>query len=148
MQRDMHGCLKTVGYSSGSESRSPGPTSVFWVMSWIHRRTTPGSRLQGQTDVNTAWPHTEAQCQSALTSHINIQGGHTEGQETDSAELGCRQGCIGGGRAECSKYRTRAWGEDLTLVKIVHISPPKKTMPLRFTCFNCIYSIVRIICSI
>lgn len=45
---------KTVGHSSGAESRSPSPAAVFWEMSSMHRHTAPGSRLQGQTDVNTA----------------------------------------------------------------------------------------------
>ncbi|KAK1903631.1 Vacuolar transporter chaperone 2 [Dissostichus eleginoides] len=39
---------------SQSESRSPGPATVFWVKSRMHRHIAPGSRLQGQTDVNTA----------------------------------------------------------------------------------------------
>ncbi|KAJ4945790.1 hypothetical protein JOQ06_023468 [Pogonophryne albipinna] len=39
---------------SRRESRSPGPATVFWVKSRMHRHIAPGSRLQGQTDVNTA----------------------------------------------------------------------------------------------
>lgn len=35
------------------------------------RLQAPGSRLQVQTDVNTAWPHCQAQCQPALTLHVS-----------------------------------------------------------------------------
>lgn len=45
---------ETVSHSSGTVRRSIGPVAVFWERPRMHWRTAPGSRLRGQTDVNTA----------------------------------------------------------------------------------------------
>lgn len=101
-----------MSHSSGPVSWSIGPGCTGAQLQ------VPGSGLQGQTDVNTAGPHTEPWCQPALTSHINSQEaklgsrGHTELNLAGSEERG------GGGKSRLEE----AAGDDFTLVRAAGLS--------------------------
>lgn len=95
---------RTVGHSSGAESRSPSPAGVFWETSRTHQHTAPGPpRLQAPGPDRCKYSLTAHRVGVPACAHLTHKqpGGHTVGQGTDRAELSWKQGGKGrGGGAE------------------------------------------------
>lgn len=134
-----------------SLSPSPGPAMVFWVMSRMHRRTAPGSRLQA--------PGPD-RCKHGLTAHRGTVPNcphlahkqprrqrcgpgdrqHWTWLEASREGKGRERGGESGGGENREGKGKRAGGNDFMLVRAVHNSEKKKkSVASRLTCLNTVY---------